>query len=334
MKTVGLWVAGILILVGIGGGFWWWRTRPRPVEIAAVRVGPALQLVYATGVVETDQPVSVAARLTAPVRAVLVDEGDRVRRGQALVLLDDQDQRAFLAQSRAQARDAAMAEARIVPLFKQGWATRAARDTAVATADAARAAEAMAAAHVGQSVVRAGIAGIVLKRDVEPGDTAMPGRELMKLGDPARLRVTATIDERDMPVVRVGQAALLSSDAWSGRVLHGRVRQITPGGDPDQRAFRVRLAMADAPTMPIGMTLEVNIVARWVDRATLVPTGALSGQNLRLVERGRAVRRSVRVGIVGAQQTQIEAGVRPGEQVITAPPADLHDGDRVASVPK
>src|SRR3546814_17040870 len=63
------------------------------VSVAPVRRGTAVELVYATGFVEPEQPVSVQARLTAPVPRVLADEGDRVRRGQALLALDDVDQR-------------------------------------------------------------------------------------------------------------------------------------------------------------------------------------------------------------------------------------------------
>src|SRR3546814_3027363 len=59
------------------------------------------------------------------------------------------------------------------------------------------------------------IDGLVVKRDVEPGDLAAPSRVLMLLGDPAEMRVTAIVDERDVPRIAVGQSALLSSDARS-----------------------------------------------------------------------------------------------------------------------
>src|SRR3546814_8449252 len=90
------------------------------------------------------------------------------------------------------------------------------------------------------------IDGLVVKRDVEPGDLAAPSRVLMLLGDPAEMRVTAIVDERDVPRIAVGQSALLSSDAWPGRGIRGHVRELTPAGDPDQRAFRVRLGLDES----------------------------------------------------------------------------------------
>lgn len=213
MKTARFWYATPLLFVAAVAGYLLWRAQPRDVDVVAARTGLAVELVYATGYVEAEQPVSVAARLTAPVVQVLVNEADRVRRGQALIVLDDGEQRGLLAQAAAERKGAVLDEHRARALFAEGWTTRAARDRAVAQADAARAAEQSALARLSQHIVRAGIDGIVLKRDVEPGDLATPLRVLLLLGDPARIRVTATVDERDVPRLRVGQPALMASDA-------------------------------------------------------------------------------------------------------------------------
>ncbi len=74
-----------LVLAGALGGYLLWRAQPREVTAVHARIGPAIELVYATGFVEPEQPVSAAARVTAPVTAVLADEGNSVHRGQALL---------------------------------------------------------------------------------------------------------------------------------------------------------------------------------------------------------------------------------------------------------
>ncbi|MGN6374918.1 MAG: efflux RND transporter periplasmic adaptor subunit [Sphingomonas sp.] len=297
--------------------------------MTTAREGPAVQLIYATGYVEPRHPVLVAARTTAPVRAVLVDEGDRVRRGQPLVLLDADEQRMMLAQAAAQRVQTSLDEHRAVTLYGEGWIARAARDAAVAAAAGARAGEAAARARLDQMVVRAGISGIVLKREVQPGDLATPATTLLELGDPADLWVTATVDERDVPLLRIGQQALLKSDAWPGRVLHGRLTELTPGGDPTQRAFRARIVPDRSAWLPIGLSLEVNIVAREVPRAVLVPNAAIADGGTWVVINGRAERRAVRTGIVGSDATQITAGVSGGDTVIVNPPDGLKPGARV-----
>jgi RND family efflux transporter MFP subunit len=329
MKFSWKWIALLAALLLVGVGFLLWAGQPRMLEIASVRRGTAVELVYATGFVEPEQPVSVAARVTAPVVDVLVVEGQRVRRGQPIIRLADDEQQAALRQARAERIRAARDETRILALYQQGWVTRAARDQAVAAADAARAAEQTFAARIGQYVLRAGIDGIVLKRDVEPGDLATPSRVLMTLGDPARVRVTATVDERDVPRILPGQEAIMSTEAFPGRIIKGRVSEITPGGNPTERAFRVRLVLEDAPILPLGLTLEVNVLTKRVPRALLVPATAVRGEQVWTVENGRAQPRKIRTGITGANEVQILRGLRAGEKVIREPPDDLEAGEKV-----
>lgn len=312
-------------------GWWLFTSRAILVRTAMATIGPAVELVYATGFVEPAHPVTVSSRITAPVLGVLVDEGAGVTRGQALVRLDDSEQHALLAQAAADARGRTLAEQRVTTLFAQGWATRAARDEAVSAAQAARAQVAALGARLDQMTLRAGISGIVLKRDVEPGDLAIPGKAMLELGDPASARVTATIDERDVVRVRAGQAALLSTDALDGKVFRGRVSEITPGGDPDQRAFRVRIALEEGASLPFGLTLEVNIIAREHVAVVLVPASAIVDGHVWLVRDGHAMKRTVRTGITGTDRIEILSGLAAGDSVVVNPPEGLSDGDRVRS---
>lgn len=318
---------GVLALAGLAA--WWWREGPTTVALVKPHYGPAVELVYGTGFVEAQQPVEVQARITAPVERVLVEEGQRVSRGQPLFLLADAEQRALSAQAEAQRRAAEQTEARTLTLFREGWVTKAARDQAVANADVARAALATAGARQDQLVVRAQIDGIVTKRDVEPGELATPTKVLAQLGDPARVRITATIDERDIARITVGQAALMSSDAWPGRAIPARVAEVTPGGDPSQRAFRVRLLPTGATSLPLGLSLEVNIVTRRRDRALLVPASAVVDGKVWVARQGRAHRQAVRTGIAGTESVEILSGIGAGDTVIDKAPEGLREGQHV-----
>ncbi len=327
-SPTGLAVLGLAIVAAIAV---WQILATRPVVVKAARVerGGATELVYATGYVEPEHPVTVSSRLTAPVAAVLVEEGEAVKRGQILVRLDDTQQQALFTQAQAQAQGQTLIEQRTATLYGQGWVTRAANDAAVASARAARAGAAAASAQLAQMAVRAGISGAVLKREVEPGDLATPGKALLELGDPTRVRVTATVDERDIPRVHVGQLALLSSDALPGQLMRGHVREITPGGDPDQRSFRVRIALDHAGDLPLGLTLEVNIVTRQRSRALLVPAAAIVEGHVWRIVAGRAKLRAAVIGIAGSEKVEVVSGLAEGDRVIVSPPDDLKDNTRV-----
>lgn len=328
MKRILKWWPLLLPIMG-GIGLLLWLDRPAALAGTRATYGRALDLVYATGFVEPRQPVEVSSRVTAPVVEVLVGEGERVTRGQPLVRLDAGEQAQAIGQLEAQRIQAEQAERRALTLFQKGFVSGAGRDNAVAAARAARAAERVARERLGQFVLTAGISGTVLRHDVEPGDLAAPSRTLMTLGDPALLRVTTTVDERDIPRVGIGQAVLMSSDAYPGKVFRGRVTEITPGGDPTQRAFRVRIAPDAGVALPIGLTLEVNIVTAEKPRALLVPAGAVDEGKLWVVEGGRARQRPVRLGVEGGDRVEIVSGLAPNACLIAEPPEGLKDGAKV-----
>jgi len=319
----------IILAVTVAAAVAGWSYLTRPTEVTGERVvrGPVADVVYATGFVEPRSPVDVSSRVTAPVMSVLADEGDRVARGQILATLDAEDLRETMAQLTAARINAEQDERRAMALFQQGWSTNEARDKAVAMANSARALEAAGRARLNQYAIRSGISGVVLRRDVEPGDLASPSKTLFEIGDPKQLRVTATVDERDIPLVRTGIPAVMSSEAYSGRIFRGSVYEITPGGDPDQRAFRVRIR-PDEP-LPVGLTLEVNIMVADRQRALLVPASAVHDGSVWLVADGRTRRVPVQLGVRGSDRTEVTRGVSDQDCVIKAPPETLKEGARV-----
>jgi RND family efflux transporter MFP subunit len=319
----------VIIVLAAGAAAYMWYTRPPEVQAARPSVGRAVDVVYATGFVEPMQPVDVASRVTAPIVKVLVSEGDRVRRGQPLIALENNEQSQAIAELAARSANAAIAEQRALALYKRGFLAPAARDLAVSEARSTRAAELVARARLNQYIIRAGVPGVVLRRDAEPGDMASPTKKLLVIGDPALVRVTATVDERDIPRIIRGQQALMSSDAYRGRVFRGTVYDITPGGDPDLRAFRVRIRPDEVGKLPIGLTLEVNVVTASRAKALLVPATAVRDSHIWMVRDGRASRRQVSTGVEGGKNREITAGLDRSTCVLVDPPESLKEGERV-----
>jgi RND family efflux transporter MFP subunit len=323
------WLVITAVLLGAAITGYVYFTKPAQVAAARPIRGPAAEVVYGTGFVEPRRPVEVSSRVTAPVTQVLADEGDHVARGQPLAVLDAEDQRETIAQLTASRINAEQDERRAIALFKQGWSTNAVRDKAVAAANSARALEAAGRARLNQFTIRSQTAGVILRRDVEPGDLATPSKTLFQLGNAADLRVTAIVDERDIPMVRNGAEALMSTDAYPGRVIRGRVYEITPGGDPDQRAFRVRIRPDSIRDLPIGLTLEVNILVSSKKSALLVPASAVRKGVVWTIDDGHARPVRVKTGIRGADTTEVTAGLPANACVVTDPADGIKDGQRV-----
>ena len=303
--------------------------RPPAVTVAPVTTGPAVDVVYATGVIEYVRQADIAPIVTAPIQRVLVEEGDQVRAGATLAQLEDGPQRATAAQLSAQASTARLAAQRVQTLYDRGFASRAAWDEARVQLEPAVAAWRASQERLEDYRIKAPFAGAVLRRDAEPGDLATPSRLLFVLADRSALRVDADLDERDLARVEQGQEALIRADAYPDETFSARVSSITPQGDAATRVFRVRLRLGDDALLQAGMTVEANIITGRREDALLIPSAAVRDGAVWVMDGTRAVRREVSLGARGQAHTEVRAGLEANDRVVTDPPEGLGERARV-----
>jgi len=320
-------ILAVLSLAAVG----WlaWQVRPRTVAVAAATVGPAVEAVYATGTVEPVRWAAVGPALKARLREVLADDGDRVAAGQVLAHLDDTVAAVQVAEAEARARFARSEADRVQRLAERANAARSEVDRAISEAGAMEAVAEAARRRLDDYDLKAPIDGVVLRRDGEPGEMVDTSDTVFWIGDPKPLRITADVDEEDVPRVAPGQKVLLRADAFPDRVIEGRLTSITPKGDPVQKTYRVRIALPDDAPLLIGMTVEANIVVREDPAAVLVPSAALRDGVLFVLDGDRAMRREVVLGVQGPKLAEVRAKLAAGETVIVDPPSDLAHGQHV-----
>lgn len=322
------WTVGLLLAVGLVALVTWRMLPPRVAVVHAHR-GVAIEAVYATGTVEPSIMLPIAARLTARLVELDVDEGERVRAGQQLARLEDTDLASNLAQLRSQEAFAHAEYARYAALLPRGVIARTQYDKARADWLSARSAASHAAAELRFARLLAPTAGTVIRRDGEIGQLMVPGQTVFWLAVASPPRITADVDEEDIAQVAVGQAVLIRADAFPGQVFAGRVGSVTPKGDPSARSYRVRITFDHATPLRVGMTAEVNIIIRRHDHALLLPDGALDGQRVWVVRANRLQARPVATGIRGERQVEITAGLTPDDAVVAAPYRGMRDGAKV-----
>jgi len=322
-----------IVVAGVAGFFLWRHvTAPALVPAAHPRVGEAVQAVYAAGTVEPLVMVPVAARAAGHLVALKVDEGAHVRAGQLLAQLDDSDLRAAVAQLQARRQLAQQTYDRTATLMKQGWVTRSSMDQAASDLKAAAAAEQQARAQVRFMALTAPTSGTVVRRDGEIGQFIPTSQPVFFLAQDGGLRVTAEVDEEDIPLVRKGQTVLIRADAFPDRVLQGRVLEVTPKGDDIARSYRVRIALPQDTPLMIGMTADTNILIRKVEDALLIPADAVVGGKVWVVVAGRLAQRDVKLGIAGPDKVQVLSGLGTEDTVVSQPAPNLKVGARVRVV--
>lgn len=325
-----IWIGAIVALTLVGGALLWWRFgNGDRVETAVIGRGPAVQAVYATGVVEPVFWAKVSPTISGRLAEIAVRDTMPVKKGDVLARLDEGEARARLAEMEARQGYWRDELARQRTLSERGIASREVFDRAQTEYLAAQALYLATRQRLADLTLLAPMDGMVLRQDGEIGEVVDKQQVLFWIGQPKPLRAVIDVDEEDIPLVAVGQQALVKADAFPEAAVEGKVAEITPKGDPTNKSYRVRVALPDDNRFHIGMTVEANIVVRQVADAVLLPLEALRGESVFVVADGRAALRAVKTGIRGRDKIEIRDGLRAGDTVVLNPPATLKDGARL-----
>ena len=390
------WRLAAAALVAALGAFGVFRFAFGPsVEVVKVVRRDVVQTVVASGRVETPYRVDIGSQLVGTVAQVPVEQGDRVKAGQTLIVLESSEAQALVKQAEVAV---AQADARIrqlrelqLPvasqslrqaevnlanaqtqlqrnrkLYENGFIGQAALDdsqravdvaqTQVDTArkqvetarptgsDYALATTALAQAQANLQAARARLAyttitaprdGTLIDRDVERGDVVQPGKILMVLAPEGETQVVVQIDERNLGLLRLGQSALASADAYPNQRFKAEVVYINPGVDPQRGTVEVKLRVPDPPAyLRQDMTVSVDIAVQSHPGALAIPADAvrdLGGARpwVLKVNGGRAVRQDVTLGLRGEGWEEVLAGVKEGDLLVPAENTSLRPGRHV-----
>lgn len=328
MRRIRTILVSFLLVIIAAVTAWRWFAPPEVVVVQPAR-GPAVEAIYATGLVESGLEIRIAPRAAGRILELRADEGDIVQRGQLLARLEDVDLQASVVELEARVEYAKAQYDRNVELRRLNMVPQDAVDRARAELDALRAALRRAQVQMTFMRLLAPANGRIIRRDGEVGEFIPVNQTIFYMAGPAPLRITAEVDEEDVPRVKPGLPVLIRTDAFPDRTFKGEVDQVTPRGDPVARRYRVRISLVGDVPLLIGMTAETNIIVAQRENALLVPSNALVDGYVWVVRDGRAERRDVTVGVAGPQRTEIRTGLAGDEWIITHPPERLSPGQRV-----
>jgi len=308
-----------LLLLALAGALWGWLGRPKPVAVLTERVGRGT--VEATvantraGSVEACQRTRLSTIAGGRIEVLAVKEGDRVRKGQLLMRLWNDDQQADKALAQAQMDTARkrVAEActladlarrelqRDEQLFKQGFISEGALDTVRTQADARIAACATARSEVVAAQARVKVAETAGQRSVlvapfdgtvakivgevgeysTPSPPGVPMPPAIDLIDDSCLYVNAPMDEVDAPKIAVGQPVRITLDALPGRSFAGKVRRVAPyvtAVEKQARTVEIEVDFIDpqsAGRLLVGYSADVEVILDVHKDVLRVPSSAL-----------------------------------------------------------
>jgi len=366
-KKLFYWALALLLLVFI---FFLFMSgalrRTHKVEVATVSLvypSQTFTLLNASGYVVAQRKAAVASKVTGRLVSVNVEEGSRVKKGDVLARLENEDvlaaraqaeanlsaARFSLEQARAELRDAELQFNRNKDLLGKGFVSKSEYDASEARYDKAKAAVSAAQAgvkaaeaafeeanvSVNYTLVRAPFDGVVLTKNADIGDIVTPigaaaeaKAAVVTMADMDSLQVEVDVSESNLAQVKVGEPAEIQLDALPDIRFPGVVHMIVPTADRTKATVlvKVRFLEKDPRTLP-EMSAKVAFLARTVRPEEERPRTAVS-PNAVVKQKGRHV-----VFLIAGERVR-EVAVRTGERLgDMVEVTDLKAGDRIVQRP-
>lgn len=308
-----------------------------PVEVSPATRGEMLARYTGTATLEAEADAEVIARVGGEVSRVLVEEGDRVREGQVLAVLDGRQLRLEAAQARAQFAKTERDYRRQLELHEKGLVSAGAFEGLKFDLDNLRATYELAELQLSYTELRAPFAGVVAARHIKVGQNVAQGAKTFRITDPTPLKARVFVPERELARLAPGQNAVAQIDALGGRTFPARVSLVSPAIDPATATFTVTLEFADeSARLKPGMFARIGIVFERKPAALQVPRVALieadGTKSLFVVEGGKAVQRTVTTGLADGGRVEVLSGVADGDSVVVAGQNGLKSGNAVRVV--
>jgi RND family efflux transporter MFP subunit len=275
---------------------------------------------------------TVRARDRAELTELRCAIGSAVKRGDLIARLSVQELTARLDQAREATAQAALELARATRLRDTGALPGADYDAAASRHRIAQASQAEAAAMASYLELRAPLAGVVIAKGANLGDTAMPGRPVCVVEDPSALRFEALVPERLAGAFGRAAAISVALEA-AGAPLVGQVVEVSPNADAASRTVLVKLALPADPRLRAGGFGRATLPAGEVSALTAPARAVVRRGQLEavfVVDGATARMRLVRTGAELGDRIELRSGVRDGERVVVDGADALVDGQPVA----
>ncbi|HTX76881.1 MAG TPA: efflux RND transporter periplasmic adaptor subunit [Terracidiphilus sp.] len=307
--------------------------------------------VESTGTVHSREAAVISAQVMGRIQQVLVHEGDEVRAGQTLVVLDDAALRAQVEQAQAGVKaaesaqaaaqtDAALAASTLArykqlesqksvspqemdEVSRRAEAATAALEAARAQTDAVRAQESGARTMLGYTHLVAPFAGMVTARMADPGTMAAPGVPLLQVDQAAALQLQVTVDESVIGMIHKGMKVPVKIDGGTSASMAGTVAEIVPAADPLSHSFLVKIDLPASNQARAGMYGTAEF-ANGTRQAIAIPRSAVAVRgSLNCVYvldgQGIAQLRTITLGVEQGGLVEVLSGVSAGERLVDAP---------------
>ncbi len=304
-----------------------------PVEVINAQLDTATSHYVTTTTLSPSSDARINARTSGVVREILHEEGDDVKSGELLLLLENDDQRLHLKQARQQLANANREYQRLSKMKKSGLAPANDWEASEIAFHLATTELELAELALSHTRIVAPFDGRVVWRDVDLGAHVGQGDLLFRMMSIRPLLAKIYIPANRIGIVAKGDPVDLTLDGFTSP-LSAAVDLISPIVDPATGTIKVTIEIADYPVrVRPGDFAEVRIVTEQRQNALLVPSVSIIEERdqyyLYVEEDGKAIRKNVQTGFVIDTMTEIRSGISNKDKIIIKGQRNLNEGSLV-----
>jgi membrane fusion protein, multidrug efflux system len=305
-----------------------------PVEVATVVRGPIEAHYLATAPLISEREAQIVSETAGSVLRLLVEEGDRVNKGQALAQLDVERATLDVARARAQVSRLQNDHQRLERLSERHLVSREMRDQSRFELQTQRAALALAQLQVDKATIRAPFAGVITARHLKVGQVLSANAHAFEIGDFSELTAVLNVPERQAQALKEGQPVQVHFDAFANQSFVGEIKRLSPVIDSSSGTLAATVMVRDRDgQLRPGLFARINVLLERRENVLQIPKAALISTatvpTLWIVDGDQARRRPVVTGLDQAGMVEVREGLTPDARVIVQGQESLSDGSRV-----
>lgn len=301
-----------------------------------------------SGTLEPYWQAEIGSKVDGRIQKVFVNEGDPVKKGQVLALMETVDTDASLRSARGSYLDAKAnldkAELdlkRYEKLGENGAVSqsvvdnyRFARDNAIAKLENARGTLESNESKAADTRIVAPNDGIVAKRYYQEGYYAKAATPIFAIADISKLKTTIHIPEGNIASVAVGNKAKINLSAYADKKIEGTVSRIAPVADSPSHTFAAEVSVPNADNMRAGVFATVTLEALPKENVMVIPIQAIvmrDDQKTVFVpdEQGYVKRKVIDVGYMDDKIAEVKYGLSETDLIVTEGHNKLREGSQI-----
>jgi len=305
------------------------------VEVKTTTNYDGSQEIAYSGTIEESETIPLSFSSMGTVASVFVSDGEFVKKGQLLAVLNDESYKNAYEMSLASQKQAEDAYKRLLPMYKNGNLPEIKLVEVETGLQQAKSATAIAQKSLDDCKLYSPVDGVVGKRSIEPGMTALPNLASINIVKIEKVFARVPVSENEISLVKKGSKAKIKIAALNNSEFTGTVEEIGVMADPLAHTYKIKIGIANSnrqikPGMICNVSLNKSTGTSGLfvsSRAVLVDEQGKSF--VYAVNGNRAVRKYVKTGKLLKNGVEIIEGLEAGEQVVVAGQQKLVDGSLV-----